>query len=101
MLYSQKYCLVHFIEPLAIGTAFDMHDWPLHITLADVFAIDRNAVRIDDQLKLSVGAHAPVKAHMTEYSTLGETPVVLIKKTPELTRLHMDCRVTPEEWRHI
>ena len=40
MNYSQKYTLVTFIKPLEVGASFDMVDWPLHITLADVFAID-------------------------------------------------------------
>lgn len=42
MIYSQRYALVAFFEPLEVDVEFEMSDWPLHVTLADVFSINWN-----------------------------------------------------------
>lgn len=90
MTYSQKYSLVHFIKPIEPGTEFHMSEWPLHTTLADVFAIDRQGSKIDDYLELKLSKIQPVKTIAAEDSTLGTTRVVLLEKTQELLQLHAD-----------
>jgi hypothetical protein len=87
MNYSQKYTLVAFLIPVEVGTEFKMADWPLHITLADVFAIEletgiqqklTNLLAEQPSLVLSVGQDA----------TLGTTNVALINKDNRLQNLH-------------
>lgn len=86
--YSQKYCLVHFIKPLEDGVQFHMSEWPLHTTLADVFAVDRELTNIDTLLAQKLSQYLPVKTTALQDSTLGTTPVVLLDKTQELLQLH-------------
>lgn len=38
--FTQKWCLVNFLEPVAVDTQFSCKNWPPHITIADTFAID-------------------------------------------------------------
>ena len=87
MTYSQKYCLVSFQDPLEINTEFAMADWPLHVTLADVFAADitedmeRKLVELfssEDSLVTTAG----------EETKLGDADVVLLDKNTEITNLH-------------
>lgn len=88
MSYSQKYTLVHLFTPLQEGAEFHMADWPLHTTLADVFAIDRHEVKIDAQLaELALNTQA-VEVSAVGESVLGTTPVVLLEKTAPLKQLH-------------
>ncbi|RZM24228.1 MAG: hypothetical protein EOO88_23535 [Pedobacter sp.] len=90
MIYSQKYCLVHFIKPLEIGVQFDMSEWPLHTTLADVFAIDRQGADFERLLASKLMGYLPVRTVAAADSILGTTRVVLLDKTKELLNLHGD-----------
>jgi hypothetical protein len=91
MQYSQKYSIVHFIQPVPVNYEYTMNDWPLHITLADVFSIDLN----DEVIKKIVSfasAEKVLQALATQDSELGSkespTSVTLIEKSPELQSLH-------------
>jgi hypothetical protein len=88
MSYSQKYTLVHFFTPLQDGSEFHMTDWPLHTTLADVFAIDRHETNIDAKLSALASRADVVNVVATDESALGVTPVVLLEKTSSLQQLH-------------
>ena len=88
MPYSQKYCLVWFINPVKIGDEFEMTDWPIHVTVADVFAIDRRGNDIDTKLAELLAKQPPVTTHATEEATLGTTPVVLAERNDNLLALH-------------
>lgn len=90
MTYSQKYALVHFVAPINDGEQFHMTDWPLHITLADVFAITRSMSSIDAKLAAMLSDTKTVQTTATDDGALGMTPVVLLDKTPQLMQLHMD-----------
>ncbi len=87
MNYSQKYTLVAFLKPLEVGAEFHMADWPLHITLADVFAIDLSP-SLEQQLTELLASQPPVKLSVGEDATLGTTNVALVNKTSELQTLH-------------
>lgn len=90
MPYSQKYTLVHFTSPIHLGTSFHMSDWPVHVTLADVFAVDRHGTDLDEKLAHHLAAITPVQTTALRDASLGTTPVVLLDKTSPLTALHMD-----------
>jgi hypothetical protein len=95
--YSQKYCLVHFINPVDTGYEFDMSVWPLHTTIADVFAIDRQENDLDKKLTTLLQNHPSVTTNAIEDSILGITPVVLLDKIAELVNLHNDIVSVVEE----
>lgn len=97
MTYSQKYCLVHFIKPVQVGTQFHMSEWPLHTTLADVFAINRQNSHIDELLTSKFSQYPTVKTTALQDSTLGATQVVLLDKTQELLSLHNNVVALLEE----
>jgi 2'-5' RNA ligase len=88
MTYSQKYTLVSFVSPVPIGTEFDMADWPLHITLADVFAIDRTGTDVEAKLAVAVAELPPVSANADKEVVLGTVHVVLLDKNETLLALH-------------
>lgn len=91
MIYSQKYTIVQFLEPIQLQQTFSMEEWPLHITLADVFAI-----KLDETLIAELASHLSSRECVTTESMqeaqLGDqnnsTKVTLIKNTPELQSLH-------------
>lgn len=87
MEYSQKYTLVAFLAPTGAGTEFTMADWPLHVTLADVFAITLNAA-VEQVLTDVLAKQSPVRLTAGEYTTLGTTKVTLLNKSSELQNLH-------------
>lgn len=90
MTYTQKYCLVHFINPIAVGEKFSMTNWPSHITLADVFAINRAKSKLDQQLNdLLSTIPAPTTTAISP-ATLGKTEVILLEKTTTLQALHLE-----------
>lgn len=65
-----------------------MTEWPLHTTLADVFAINRQTSHIDELFISKYSQYPPVKTTALQDSILGTTQVVLLDKTQELFRLH-------------
>ena len=86
--YSQKYCLVCFVEPMAVGSGFTMSEWPLHVTLADVFAVDLAGTQIEAKLAAIMAEQTPIIVTADKESTLGNIPVVLIQRSVELVALH-------------
>ncbi len=89
MTYSQKYTIVHFVAPVENGAEFHMRDWPLHVTLADVFAVDRTGTAIDAKIKALAAHLAACEVEATEEASLGEARVMLLQKTPQIVALHL------------
>lgn len=87
MQYSQKYTLVSFLEPIPLNTEFVMTDWPMHITLADVFAIDLDT-GIEQKLSSLLASQSSISLLAGEDTILGTAGVVLIEKNDELQSLH-------------
>ena len=88
MTYSQKYTLVYFITPLKNGVEFHMSNWPLHVTLADTFAMDGNKADIAAKLAELIADIDSARTTALKDTVLGTTPVVLLDKTIELQQLH-------------
>lgn len=90
MKLTQKYTVIQLIEPLADGTEWEMGDWPLHVTLADVFSVDGNSkdiLRALETLKLT----KPVSSQVVGEDWFGpkqNIKVKLLDKSPEFTDLH-------------
>lgn len=88
MQYSQKYCLVSFINPIESGVEFSMENWPLHITLAEVFAIDTYQTDIEAKLTKLLSEQSSVETVAKQEVTLGNTKVILLDKCSQLVVLH-------------
>lgn len=79
---------MHFTAPIESGVRFHMSDWPLHVTIADVFAIDRTGSMIDMKLASLLSEIKAVEVIAVSDELLGETPVVLLEKIQRLQKLH-------------
>lgn len=88
MSYSQKYCLVSFIQPCADGTEFNMTDWPLHLTLADAFSINLKSTRIESKLAKLLSNKQAFTILADKETILGNTKVMLINNCDDLSALH-------------
>ena len=65
-----------------------MSEWPPHVTLADVFAIDRRNTDIDLKLTSMIQNYRLISITTAKDAKLGDTEVVLIKENAELNELH-------------
>lgn len=90
--FSQKYAIVQLLEDLPEGFECDWKNWPLHVTLADVFAIEWPISTLCDKLEkfASLQPTFSTKALGDEFfGSNKDIRVVLIDKTKELSDLHM------------
>lgn len=89
--FTQKYTLVHTINSLSDGYEFSMNDWPLHVTLADVFAIQGNPNDLLDILTREFSSYPIVESQVIGEDWFGKennVHVMLINKSNELQSLH-------------
>jgi len=87
MVYSQKYTLVQFFSPVEQDDIFDMHEWPLHITIADTFAVD-DIRSLSSDIAKYINTQPVARTKIINESTLGETPVWLLENTEDLQDFH-------------
>ncbi len=87
MPYSQKYTILAFLQPKIVGDEFQMTEWPLHVTLADVFAINMTE-DLKAALRTLLTNELAVSTKASRDTTLGETSVVLLEKNKALLSLH-------------
>lgn len=92
MKYSQKYCLVQPLDSIRLGDEFAASDWPLHITIVGVFAIDWNDKYFSEFANLIASYRAfSSKTTSIEYFGLKqEIKVRLVKPNENLQMLHTD-----------
>lgn len=98
--FTQKYAIIQLFEDMPVGTEFSFRDWPLHATVADVFAIDWDVSTMIEKLTEMLKSHAQA-ASMTEgdrfFGDQGQVQVALIQKTDSLVKLHQDVITLLEE----
>ncbi|HET8670664.1 MAG TPA: 2'-5' RNA ligase family protein, partial [Candidatus Saccharimonadales bacterium] len=87
----QKYVIVKFLEPVADTTEFDAKHWPLHVTLASNFVVDRKAVHLFDKLAELASSENSVTTTASDNDYFGlhkHVHVTTLTMTPELQTLH-------------
>lgn len=92
--FSQKWCVVSFLEPVALGLEFGWKDWPLHVTLMGPFAANTNAL---DALfiELKQVKQFTIVAEGEEYwGEHGEYHVQKFQRSPEIIGLHKNILKT-------
>lgn len=90
MVFTQKYAIISPLELLREGQIFESYKWPLHVTLADTFALDSIQEDFATQLSKSVEGHL-VKIRGERIAYFGkekEVEVVLLHPSKKLTDLH-------------
>lgn len=89
---TQKYALVHLFEDLPKGYEFSASNWPLHITIADVFAISSRSKELLADLAGLRTLH-PINSEAEDEDWFGENKdihVHLMTKPIHLQELHED-----------
>ena len=91
--FTQKYTIIHFLNPLPNGAEFASTDWPLHVTLAETFAIQQDLPTLIDSISTVARHHEPVRTTAVNEANFGpnqDIPVILIDMPPTLMSLHND-----------
>lgn len=89
--FTQKYTIVQFVKDIPDGYEYSMEDWPLHVTLADVFAIKGRWRDLFEDLKLSLNMQRAFFSKVAVKHLFGEdrsVKVKLLENTDELQNLH-------------
>lgn len=90
-VFTQKYTIVCFVDALPLNYDFSMDSWPPHVTLADVFAIDTEPLRLIEHLDKRLDSHSMLNAKTISEEWFGEKKTIrvgLIEKTNDLLGLH-------------
>ncbi len=78
---------MQFFQQIDEGESFPMTEWPLHITVADIFAIT-----VTDDLMADLEGYINFQPYTNSYikdeGILGVTPVWLLQNTLELQKTH-------------
>lgn len=89
--FSQKWIIVALFDEVQEGTEFEYTDFPLHVTLAGVFATDKTGNQLANELaKILKDEHA-IKIEGDQKAAFGpyhNIPVMKVKKSPQLMALY-------------
>jgi|GEM_PF-343998 len=91
--FTQKYAIIQLFEPITEGAEWDWQAWPLHSTIADVFAVDWDETTLLIELAELPNICTPATSTVVGETYFGpdkQTHVMLLDKTPDLTKLHLD-----------
>ena len=89
--YSQKYTLVYLFDELPDGYEYSMENWPPHISIAEIFAINGAPSDLMNSLSIRLGEQIPVETNAIGEDWFGEDKsvhVTLYDKTNQLENLH-------------
>lgn len=78
---------MQILQPVDEGSSFHMTEWPLHITLADVFAVDLTIELIRD-IQEYINMRPIATTYVKAEGKLGTTEVWLLENTPNLYTIH-------------
>lgn len=90
MKYSQKWSLVCFSNQVQIGTEFDWKNWPQHVSIASVFAVEWSDELLQSlkQIVENCSVFATTVVDEAYWGKNGEYHCSLLEKSPEILRLH-------------
>lgn len=89
--FTQKYTLIHSIDPLTDGYEYAMEQWPLHITMADVFALNGSPTDLLASLGETLGVDDIVRVTVNGDRWFGEDGEVHVKTfdaSPDILNMH-------------
>lgn len=89
--FTQKYAIVQFFENIEEGYEYPSYNWPLHATIIDTFAINWSVDDMTARLSDALRGHAAVSSVAGEdtlFGDAGQTRVVLLERSDELSKLH-------------
>lgn len=89
--FTQKWAIIAMLEAVPDGVEFYHTDFPLHITLAGVFAIDKNGPWLAEGLSDLLTDQEMFDVQADKKDMFGpnkDVPVMRIIKTPELLSMY-------------
>lgn len=89
--FRQKWAIVALLEDIKDGAVFHYTEFPLHITLAGVFAIDKNGLWLAEGLTNLLTEQKMFEVHTDKKDAFGpnkDVAVMKIVKTQELIGLY-------------
>lgn len=92
MKFAQKYTIVQLLENVPEGVEYDWRDWPLHVTMADIFAIDWDVATMMAKMSELLADQPQFTSVAKGGFCLGDKgmPVMLLEPRKELKQLHFD-----------
>lgn len=91
---TQKYCIIQLLEPKEEGAEWRASEWPLHVTIADVFAVDWAGNDLFTRLGDLLAEHQPFTSTAQgdeQFGEQGQVHVTLLDMNKELITLHRDA----------
>lgn len=91
MKFTQKYAIIQLLEDKKADYEYDSSNWPLHVTLADTFAIDWEKNDVRNKLAQLLAEQKPVVAtagHDEYFGSEKQTQVTILNMSEELVALH-------------
>ncbi len=82
---------MQFFEDIKEGEEYPMANWPLHTTVADIFAVDLMGTHFIEHLEILLKDVPPITTTVGDDNYFGpnaDVHVALIKNTPDLQILH-------------
>ena len=95
--FTQKWAIISLLEDAKEGDEFYYTDFPLHVTLAGVFAVDKKGQQLASELAELLHNQHPVEIEADEKDMFGpkqDIPVMKVRKTSAL----MDLYKLIHEW---
>lgn len=89
--FTQKWAIIIPLEEHADGSEFYYTDFPLHITIAGVFAIEDSGAELKKMLQLLIKSTRPFEVTADEEALFGDNKDIAVMKihaTPELIHLY-------------
>lgn len=89
--FTQRYCLVTFLEKVDVGFEYSYTEWPLHTTIADVFAIPIKNAELITQLAVLFEKQKSFTATAAKVEYFGpekQVQVTLLDMNKMLIMLH-------------
>lgn len=90
---TQKWAVLSFLEDIEEGAVFHYTDFPLHVTLAGVFAVEKTGYELAEELKRLLANRSSFVIEADEKAMFGaheDISVMKIKKNTDLMSLYSD-----------
>lgn len=91
--FTQKYTIIQLFKDIPEGTQFSASNWPLHVTIADTFAINWDVPTMVEKLTQLLSSRTSATSVVENDRFFGDqrqVRVALLKKTDDLVKLHQD-----------